>query len=241
MRAVIMEIHKNYCIVMTRDGQFLRQEIPAGVFEVGDEITISKSYVYKPKTIKVGWLRSFAVGTMVVVIVAAVSVFGVWYVKQYRPLRSNAMLTEAVTGEAGTAPAPAEEKAAEAEEEVSEGRDTDESVLAMGAEQEEMVIFDKIYSLEEQTRVKDENIKEIISFSYEIVDRISLQVRFKNISSASSFSGTFTLTTLLSDGSQSGTKTIPLESFGPAQVKEDSIFLKVGETGLRLEVNGSTY
>ncbi len=232
MRAVIMEIHKDYCIVMTKDGRFLKQEIPPGVFEIGDEITISEGYVYKPKTIKVGWFRSFAVGAVVVAVVAVLAVFGVWYVKQYRPLRSNAMVAADATREA---------EAAEAEEEISEEKATEESILTMEAEQGEMVVFDKTYSLEEQSKIEDEDIKETISFSYEVVDGINLQVRFRNISSTRSFSGTFRLTTLLSDGSQSQTKTISLEGFEPAQVKEDSIFLKMGETDLRLEVNGSTY
>src|SRR3972149_1147813 len=221
MKAVIMEIHKDYCIVMTRDGQFFKQNIPAGVFEIGDEIVVSKEYSYKPKAIRVSWLRSLSIAAMVVVVVAVVSIFGVWYLKQYRPLRDVALLTEDATGEA--APAAVEEEA-------QEEKSTEESALTMEAEQGETVIFERTYSLEEQTKVDDENIGEIISFSYEIIGGVNLQVTFKNISSTSSFSGILKLTTLFSDGSASQTKTISLEKFEPAQVKEDSIFMKAGET-----------
>ena len=61
MKAVIMEIHKDYCIVMTKDGQFLKQNIPAGVFEIGDEIAVSKEYAHEPKTVKVGWLKNLSI------------------------------------------------------------------------------------------------------------------------------------------------------------------------------------
>ena len=40
MKASVVEIHKNYCIVFTADGRFIRQDIPAGAYEVGDEIIV---------------------------------------------------------------------------------------------------------------------------------------------------------------------------------------------------------
>ena len=199
---------------------------------IGDEIVVSKEYSYKPKAIRVSWLRSLSIAAMVVVVVSVMSIFGVWYLKQYRPLRDVTLLTEDATGEA--APAAVEEEA-------QEEKSTEESALTMEAEQGEPVNFDKTYSLEEQTKVDDEKIGEIISFSYEIIDGVNIQVEFKNISGTSSFSGILKLTTLFSDGSASQTKTISLEGFEPAQVKEDSIFMKAGETNLRLEINGSAY
>ena len=93
MKAVIIEIHKDYCIVMTKDGQFLKQNIPAGVFEIGDEIVIAKEYSYEPKTIKAGWLKSLSVASMAVVVVAVLSIFGVWYFKQYLPLRVTSLFS----------------------------------------------------------------------------------------------------------------------------------------------------
>src|SRR4030043_1973409 len=120
MKAVIIEIHKDYCIVMTKDGQFIRQNIPAGVFEIGDEIVISKEYSYEPKTIRAGWLKSLSVASMAVVVVAVLSIFGVWYFKQYLPLRNAALLTGDTTEE--TAQAAAEEEVSgETREESTEG------------------------------------------------------------------------------------------------------------------------
>jgi len=235
MKAVIMEIHKDYCIVMTKDGQFIRQNIPAGVFEIGDEIVISKEYSYEPKTIRAGWLKSLSVASMAVVVVAVLSIFGVWYFKQYLPLRNAALLTGDTTEE--TAQAAAEEEVAgEAQEESAEG-----SGLGMEADQGELISFDKTYSLIEKTKVDGENIEGVLSFSYEIINGVSLQVEFRNINSVSSFSGSITLTTLFADDSVSQTKIIPLDGFEPAQVEKKQIFLKAGETSLKLEVNGNAY
>jgi len=235
MKAVIMEIHKDYCIVMTKDGQFLKQNIPAGVFEIGDEIVVAKEYSYEPKVIRAGWLKSLSFASMAVVVVAVLSIFGVWYFKQYLPLRNAAMLTANTTEESAQATAE-EEVSGEAQEESTEG-----SGLSMEADQGEAVSFEKTYSLIEKPKVDGENINGVLSFSYEIIDSVSLQVEFRNISSISSFSGTITLTTLFADDSVSQTKTIPLESFEPAQVEKEQIFLKERETSLKLEVNVNAY
>lgn len=230
MKAVIMEIYKDYCIVMTRDGQFLKQEIPAGVFEIGDEIVVSEGYVYRPKVVKVGWMRSFAVGTMIVVMVAVVSIFGVWYLKQYRPSRDIALLTEDTTEETLTV---------QVEEEAREEEIEEESAPSMKAEQEETVIFDSTYSLEEEAKV-EVDIHGII-FSYEIMGNVNLRVKLENKSYTPAFNGTFNLVMLFSDGSQSRIETIPLEGFEPGKVRERPFFLKAGETDLRLIVTEITY
>lgn len=240
MKAVIMEIHKDYCIVMTKNGQFLKQNIPAGVFEIGDEILVSREYFYVQKTVKASWIKGLSFASMAVVVAAVLSVFGVWYFKQYLPLRESAVLTGDMTVEA--AQEAAEEEATEEavtgeiEEEVAE-----ESALSMNAEKGETISFENTYSLIEEVKVENENIAGILSFSYEIIDGVSLQVEIRNISSTFSFSGAITLTTLFTDDSVSQTIIIPLDGFEPVQVEKESVFLKTGETGLKLEVNGNTY
>ena len=236
MKAVIMEIHKDYCIAMTKDGQFLKQNIPAGVFEIGDEIVIAKEYSYEPKTIRAGWLKSLSVASIAVVVVAVLSIFGVWYFKLYLPLRNAALMTGDTTEETAQAAAEEEVSGEAAREESTEG-----SGLGMEADQGETISFDKTYFFIKEPKVEDENIEGVLSFSYEVIDSVSLEVEFRNISSVLSFSGTITLTTLFADDSVSQTKTISLDSFEPAQVKKEPIFLKAGETNLRLEVNGNAY
>lgn len=236
MKAVIMEIYKDYCIVMTKDGQFIKQNIPAGVFEIGDEILVSREYSYEPKTVKVSWLKGLSVASMAVVVVAVLSIFGVWYFKQYLPLREAAILTGDTAVEAAPVAAEDEEAVGEIREESAEG-----SSLSMDAEKGETISFENTYSFIEEVKLEDENIADILSFSYEIIDGVSLQVEFRNISSALVFGGDIKLTTLFSNNSVSRTKIISLESLEPARIKKDIIFLKAGETSLKLEVNGNAY
>ncbi|MFA5014657.1 MAG: anti-sigma factor domain-containing protein [Actinomycetota bacterium] len=236
MKAVIMEMHKDYCIVMTKDGQFLKQNIPAGVFEIGDEIAVSKEYAYEPKTVKVGWLKNLSIAYMTMIIVAVLSIFGVWYFKQYLPLKNADLLTADTVEEA--APAAIEEEVGEGE---TREESAEESGLSMEADQGEAISFEKTYSLIEEPKVDGENINDVLSFSYEIIGGVNLQVEFRNISSALIFSGDIKLTTLFSDNSVSRTKIIPLENFEPVQVVKEPVFLKAGETSLKLEVNGNAY
>ncbi|MBA7613111.1 hypothetical protein ES703_20354 [subsurface metagenome] len=232
MKAVVMEIHKDYCIVMTEDGQFLRQEIPAGRLEIGDEIVIEKEYYYERRA---SWVKSFAIAASVVVVVAVGSVFGVRYLKQYYPAGDIAMVAEekAVAEEATREEVLMEEEALPTEE------GTEEPALAMEAEQEETIIYKSksVYSLEEGTTVR-EHIEDII-FSYKVSGERNLSVRLKNGSSTNVFNGTFTLIMLLSDGSVARTTTILLEGFEPGEIHEESFSLEAGEAEFRLEVTES--
>lgn len=224
MKAVVMEIYKDYCIVMTEDGQFLRHKIPVGRLEIGDEIVIERQYSYEPK---VSWVVRFAVAAAVIVVVAVGSVLSVRYISQYHTARGTAMVAEeaveekAVVGEA----LPVEEGA-------------EEPALAMEAEQEETIIYksEGVQSLEKEGII-EEYIEEIkIMFSYKVTDGTSLWIGLKNGSSTDSFNGTFNLVMLLSDGSVARTITIPLEDFEPGVIHEESFPLEAGETDFMLEV-----
>jgi len=232
MKAVVMEIHKDYCIVMTEDGQFLRQEIPAGRLEIGDEIVIEKEYYYERRA---SWVKSFAIAASVVVVVAIGSVFGVRYLKQYYPAGDIAMVAEekAVAEEATREEVLIEEETLPIEE------GTEEPALAMEAEQEETIIYESksVYSLEEGTTV-EEHIEDII-FSYKVSGERNLLVKLENSSSTYSFNAAFNLIMLLSDGSVARTITILLEGFEPADIHEESFPLEAGEAEFRLEVTES--
>ncbi len=233
MKAVVMEIHKDYCIVMTEDGQFLRQEIPAGRLEIGDEIVIEKEYYYERRA---SWVKSFAIAASVVVVVAIGSVFGVRYLKQYYPAGDIAMVAEekAVAEEATREEVLMEEEALPTEE------GTEEPALAIEAEQEETIIYksEDIYSLKEEGMI-EKYIEEImIKFSYKVIDSTSLLVSLEN-SSTYSFSGNFNLVMLLSDGSVARTKTIFLEGFKPGDIYKKQFPLEAGEAEFRLEVTES--
>lgn len=235
MKAVIMEIGKDYCIVLTRDGQFLKQRIPQGIFEIGDEITVKEEHIPRPAIldIKMSHFRSLAAAASVIVIVAIGSIFGVWYMKNSY-LGEARVADSAVEEELIVMPVPSKETQADEELE-SAGESSPAMIL-----EEEAVTFENTYSLEGQKEF-EEDIKEIINFSYKIIDNVNLRIQLRNISDTSAFKGTFKLTLLSESGAESREEIILLDDFGPGKIKEHILFLKMGERRLRLEVTGSVY
>jgi len=225
MKAVVMEIYKDYCIVMTKDGQFLRNKISVGRLEIGDEIVIERHYSYEPK---VSLVARFAIAAAVMVVLALGAVLGVRYISQYHAARGTVMVAEEVV----------EEKAI-VEEALPVEEGAEEPALAMEAEQEETIIYESesVYSLEEEGMI-EEYIEEII-FSCKVLEGKNLSVRLENSSSTGSFNGTFNLIMLLSDGSVARTITIPLEDFKPGDIHKDEFPLEAGETGFKLKVTES--
>ena len=237
MKAVIIEIGKDYCIVMTGEGQFLKQRMPHGIFEIGDEIIVSEEHAFKPAMINVKMFRarSFAVAASVIVILAVGSIFGVQYLRNYY---SREITGEDKVAEEKLIIVPEPSREAPVEEEMD---GTEETALGMPLEGGEDIAFSNTYSFEEKEE-NEEDIKEIIRFSYKIVDDTQLKIQLRNISDALSFSGTFKLVVLYSDGKESKIEDILLDDFGPGRIKEyPTLFLKQGETQLRLEVTGNAY
>ncbi|MBN1298384.1 MAG: anti-sigma factor domain-containing protein, partial [Actinobacteria bacterium] len=82
-QAVIVEINRNYSIVMTPDGQFLKQDIPAGKYEIGDTVIVSLTEENKKgENAFVFRLASrIAVGFAACAIIALGSYFGIQYLQ----------------------------------------------------------------------------------------------------------------------------------------------------------------
>ena len=230
MKAVIMEIHKDYCIVVTRDGQFLKRKIPPGVFEIGDEILIDQEYSFEPaKPAGTNWVKKFVVTISVAVVVVVALVLGVRYMRsflsgdvyRYTGYEREELI---VVGE--------EEEKKEEEEAVMKAEPAE-------AEPEETVIYENIYSIEEGTEF--EEFIGGIMFSYKVADSDSMKIRIENVNSDPYFNGRFKIIMLLSDGSKSRTKSILLQGFKPGQVRESTVVIKSEEAGFRLQVIGITY
>jgi len=66
MKAVVMEIHKDYCIVMTGDGRFIRQAVPAGELEIGDEIIVEEETFTAPGR---DWIKTFAIAAVALLVI----------------------------------------------------------------------------------------------------------------------------------------------------------------------------
>jgi len=83
MKALVAEIHKDHIIVITRDGRFVRQDVPAGVYEIGDEIVVDDAELSalrdKPVKKPFGMFARLAAGFAAIVILGGGSYLGIKY------------------------------------------------------------------------------------------------------------------------------------------------------------------
>ena len=223
MRSVIMEINKDYCIVATEDGQFLRQVIPAGTYEIGDELIIEEAYEQNyalgPRR---SWIKGIVAAAAVIVILTTGSVLLVRYFRQYTMATDTAMVAQEDMVEkaveekevfaAEAAPAEGLEEPALAEE--IDGAPTN-------------IIFEGVYPLIEGTTA-EEHIRKLI-FSFTVTENRELQVKLENISSEYIFNGRVDLILLYEDGTRA--RMIPLEmlALSPGEATEEVFLLESGE------------
>jgi hypothetical protein len=220
MRAIIMEIYKNFCIVMTEDGKFLKYKMPAGFAEIGDEVIIEKTPVPQPKR---NWVRGLSIAFSVIVIATGV-VFSYRYLKQYTMILN--------------APAVAAARAEEAKDE-----SVNES-MKMGVQSEaaeEAPLFEKTFSLEKEDVLVEQSLGNLnLLFSYTVLsgETKNLSIKIKN-NNTGAFSGTFNLEMFLGDGVTSRKVAIELMDFNPGTSREEIVKLEQVETGFKLKVYGS--
>ncbi|MCJ7714214.1 anti-sigma factor domain-containing protein [Candidatus Bathyarchaeota archaeon] len=83
MKASVIEIYKNYCIVITRDGRFVRQDMPVGACEIGDEIVIEAADLFtagaRPARKSFGMLARLSVGFAAIDILSGGAYLGINY------------------------------------------------------------------------------------------------------------------------------------------------------------------
>jgi hypothetical protein len=223
MKAVIVEIHKNYCIVVTPDGQFLKRSIPEGVFEIGDEIMVDQEPAYKAvKPTNADQRKKIALSISFAAVIVIASVIGIVFVKNYIA-KNMAVYSQYESEELRVVGEEAEEEEEAAMEESK----------TLQSEPSERVIYSDTYTFGE-----GEEVEELISglrFTYDIVDGNKLNISIENIERSPYFNGVFKIT-MLQDGSESKTNEIPLQGFKQGQVRKSSIIIKTGETGFRLQV-----
>lgn len=229
-----MEIHKDYCIVMTKDGRFLKRKIPVGVFEIGDEIVIDQELAYyePQKVARTSWVGRFIATASIAVVIIVGVVLGVRFVKRYSSSGEVDFSSEyTVVGKEAEEEEAGEAIIARDEEELAE---EEEVIAAEEEEKEGTVVYTDIYFLNDNDWV-EEKIRGII-FSYMAAGDTGIQIRIENISSTPDFSGKFILYMMKSDRSLTRVINIPFENFAPGDIYEDSFSLSEIEKSFRLEI-----
>jgi hypothetical protein len=233
MKAIIMEINKKYCIVMTEDGQFLNHRISGGSVEIGDGIIIEeKNNEFSYANYKKTWIRGLAVGFAVLVVLVMGSVFSYRFLKQYFPISSAPTVAAAKISEENLA-----DKEAEKNSESSLG---ESAAAAENAETiQQSPLFEKVLSLKKQNVLTEENINGIL-FSYQVLstEQKVLQVKIENKNDSLKFEGSILFEMMLENGSITRQVTIGLPGFNPGYIKEEKIAIENGETNFKLLVYG---
>ena len=222
MKAIIMEINKKYCIVMTEDGQFLNRRISGDSVEIGDGIIMEeKNNEFSLANYKKPWIRGLAVGFAVLMVLVMGSVFSYRFLRQYFPISS----------------APTVAAAKISEENLTLG---DSAAAAENAETtKQSPLFEKVLLLKKENVLTEENINGIL-FSYQVLstEQKVLQVKIENKNDSIKFEGSILLEMMLEDGSITRQVTIGLPGFNPGYIKEEKIAIENGETNFKLLVYG---
>ena len=216
MKAIVIEIYKNYCIIMTEDGQFLKQKITAGFVEIGDEILVEEPA--KPAAIyRKNLLKGFSIAFAAVVVITMSSILSYRYLRQYFPAADL-------------------QRAAQAE--VSPGNTESEGAENKMLMETPETIFEKVYSLEKIDTTFKDKINDLFLFSYKITagedESRNLYIKIKNTNEQLVFNGKVDLEMQLSDGSISRTITLELKDFKPGSTAEEVILLESGESQFKL-------
>jgi len=233
MKAIIMEINKKYCVVMTEDGQFLNHRISGGSVEIGDGIIIEeKNNKFSLANYKKTWIRGLAVGFSVLVVLVMGSVFSYRFLKQYFPVSSAPALAAAKISEENSA-----DKETEKNLEIS----PEESAPAMEntGNIQQSPLFEKVLSLKKENVLSEEDINGIL-FSYQVLstEQKVLQVKIENKNDSLKFEGSILLEMMLENESIIRQVAIELSGFNPGNIKEEKIAIENGETNFKLVVYG---
>ena len=235
MKAIVIEIHKNYCIVMTEDGQFLKHKISAGSVEIGDEIVISRVPEARMARFTV---RSFAVAATVVVVIIG-GIYSYRYLSKFYPVGNARELAKAGVEDKEVYQAEAlveETVTKEAEEEITA---VEPGESAVGEVNETGgLIYEKDFAIEEGIEAK-EPIGDIY-FKYKIFEsdgEKQVLISFKNVSENLSFTGGADIILLLDDNILKETH-IELVDFGPCEEKEEAVTYEQEVSILRIRLKG---
>jgi len=233
MKAVVIEIHKNYCIVMTGDGQFLKHKVGAGSVEIGDEIVISRVPEARMARFTV---RGFAVAAAVVVVIIG-GIYSYRYLSKFYPVGSARELAEAEFNykDETQAQAVVTEEAEEAAVVLSESeKGAVDEVSEAGT-----LIYEKDFIIGEGIGV-EEFISDLY-FKYETFEsdgEKQILVSFKNASENLSFTGSAYIIILFSDGSILKEVHVEFAGFGPQEEKEEAVIYEKGAATLRIRLGG---
>ncbi len=218
---------------MTENGQFLNHRIWGSSVEIGDVVIVEEknnefSYAKYKKT----WVRGFAIGFAIFVVLVTGSVFSYRFLRQYFPISS-----------VPTAAAVKIQEENLADEDAVKNSESSLGQSAAAAENGEAIqqspLFEKVLLLKKENVLTEENINGIL-FSYQILntEQKVLQIKIENKNESLKFEGSILLEMMLEDGSIVRQFTIDLPGFNPGYIREEKVSVENGETNFKMIVYG---
>ena len=250
MKAVVIEIHKDYCIAMTPDGMFVRQAVPAGELEIGDEIIIEEETFKAPGR---DWIKTFAIAAAAILVIGFGS-YGIFRVFSgfTRGGGETAMVADAemLTEE------KADDEALEVAEEVAEEPALEEAEMAAVEESEDFAVemdqvegipvgpgevdveFDlHISSIGEPIEIIAGNLL-ILYWAAEGDEDMELLVIMEMLAPDLKFTGKIEASVLFDDGETAGRGVFDVINFSRGQKLQNFIGFLPGAYTLRIKITG---
>jgi len=238
MRAVVIEIHKNYCIALTHDGRFIKQPAGQGELEIGDEVMAERMQTARGRY----WVKTLAIAAAAAVVIG----IGAWGLLRisgwYGPAgeRSVADAGEAEVSDENLM--VMEQEAPQEEQEAAESDDLDLKVteiegVSPGAGEVDEVFELEIEDIGEPVEVVAGNLLFLywISSSDEGSD---LLLVIKNLDTALSFTGDIEVSVYSAEGILCGKKDFYLKGFGREDKVQDFVSIGDGADFFEIKIRG---
>jgi len=241
MRAIVIEIHKNYCIAVTPDGRFIKQRIAQGELEIGDEIIVESGITESSRA----WIKTLSIAAATIAVIA----FGSWGLVKafgmYLPARTAVYDTAAVQEEAMEA--AAEDTAAESTQEVQAGEEVSDKIEIQGQQVDEVPsgpgavdadFYLMLGNLGEPVEVTAGNLL----FLYWVVDSqeegIEILVTIEELDPELAFTGYIEVFVLDHNNEVTNSESFDLEEFSRGDRIQEYISAEDVEGSLNILING---
>ncbi len=247
MKAIVMEIHKDYCIAMTGDGRFIRQAITAGELEIGDEIMIEEAVFEASGR---DWIKTFAIAAAAILVIGFGS-YGIFRVfGGYGTGGETAMVADAreATEEKANdeVMVAVEEETTGQEAEMAPATEESEDFAAEMAQVEGVIVgpgeidaeFDlEIASMGELVDIVAGNLL----FTYWVTvgdEAMELLLTIEMLEPDLSFTGKIDAAIVFDDGEPAGSGLLTFNSFSRGDKSQSFISFEQGANTLHIKIDG---
>ncbi len=242
MRAVVIEIHKNYCIAVTPDGRFVKQHIGQGELEIGDEVMIGAGYTAPSRD----WIKTLGIAFAALLVIG----FGSWGLFRtygwYSPLSEERKMAEADLGAEEPvamtaeeeAEAPAEESAAVMEESEDLALEMDQVAdIPSGPGKVDADFYLDLTVMGEPAEMVAGNLL-FLYWTAESGEGLEVFFNIEQLDPELAFTGYIELVILNDEGEVTGSRSFDFEDFKRGERLQEVIAIQEDDARMNILING---